>query len=153
MIYHNLGNLYSNDNPEKGIEYFQSSLKFREAHEHEKTARTLYCIAKDFYRLNDVKAAHDWLEKGSEIANQGDLVEFKMHFQVLRYQVSNDTTSEFEEFLRDEVIPYFEKKQTWNVVAEYAETLASYYSNHFKYKSSSYYFSVVNESRKKMYLQ
>jgi transcriptional regulator with XRE-family HTH domain len=151
MIYHNLGTLYSKDNPEKGIEYFQSSLKFREPHEHEKKARTLYCIAKDFYRLKDLKASHEWLEKGNEIASLGDLVEFKMHFQVLKYQLSNDITSELEEFLRDEVIPYFEKKKMWNVVAEYAETLASYYSNHFKYKSSSHYFSVVNESRKKMY--
>jgi transcriptional regulator with XRE-family HTH domain len=153
MIYHNLGNLYSKHDPGKGIEYFQSSLKFREAHEHEKAARTLYCIARDFYRLKDVNSAYEWLEKGIKIANQGDLIEFKMHFQVLKYQLNCNTRREFEELLRDEVIPYFKKKQMWNVVAEYSETLADYYSNQFKYKSSSYYYSIVNESRKKIYLQ
>jgi transcriptional regulator with XRE-family HTH domain len=151
MIYHNLGTLYSKDNLKKGIEYFQCSLKYREDHEHEKIVRTLYCIAKDYYRLKDFKLAHDWLEKGNKIAKQEDLVEFQMHFQVLKYQMNNGTSSELEELLRDKVIPYFQKKQKWGDVAEYAETLANYYSSHFKYKSSSYYYKVVNESRKKMF--
>jgi transcriptional regulator with XRE-family HTH domain len=148
IIYHNLGYLYFVQGYfQQAIKFFADSLNYSYDEEHEKNVRTYHCLARSHYILNDVKTANYWLEKGNAIANHYNLTEFVHHYNALKCQYNPDD-NQLENVLKNDVIPYFEKKHKWYHVAEYSEILANEYSKRNKYKYSSHYYSLVNEARK-----
>jgi transcriptional regulator with XRE-family HTH domain/Tfp pilus assembly protein PilF len=149
-IYHNLGFVFSTqDNHQKAIEYYSKSLDYDS--DHEIKTRTYYSLAQSCLKVKDFKTVKRCIEKGNILAKKGDLKEYILHFTVLHYQINTDCDSQLEELLKNEAIPYFKEKQMWQKVADYGELLAEIYSKQFKYKSSCQYYSLVNESRNKIY--
>ncbi|WP_096437998.1 helix-turn-helix transcriptional regulator [Alteribacter populi] len=151
-IYHNLGYLFlMQDQYQKANNYFKKTTEYAKPERYEDNVRTYLCLARTCYKLHDFDHTEHWIEVGLSIAEKYKLEEFLIHFNVLKGQVNNDMSQEFETLLKNKAIPYFEEKQLWFNVAKYAEILAEYYTKKSKYKSSSYYYSLVNESRGKIY--
>ncbi len=150
--YHNLGYMYlSQGNYQKAIHNFLKSSECWEEEHYEKKVRTYYCLAKAYIELHDYPKAMKWIDRGVTTAKQNNLKEFVLHFKYLTFKIYPTHHIQLETLLKNELIPYFEAKKDWYNVANYAEVLAEYYSKKFKYKDSSYYYFLVNESRKKMY--
>lgn len=150
IIYHNLGYVFSTqDNFQKAIEHLSKSLEYTS--DNEKLTTTYYSLAQSCLKIKDFKTVKHCIENGMLLAKKVDLKEYILRFTVLHYQINTDCDSQLEELLKNEVIPYFEERQMWQKVANYAELLAELYSKQFKYKSSCQYYSLVNESRKKIY--
>lgn len=150
IIYHNLGFLsFTQDDHQKSIDYYSKSLNY--GSDNIKKARTYYSLAESCLKIKDFKAVNRCIENGNILAKKSDLKEYILRFTVLHYQINTDCDSQLEEYLKNEAIPYFEGKKMWQQVAHYSEILAEIYSNQYKYKSSCQYYSLVNESRKKIY--
>lgn len=150
VIYHNLGFVFfTQNNYQKAIEYFSKSLDY--GSDNETKTRTYYSLAESCLNIKDFKAVKHCIENGNILAKKGDLQEYIIHFTILHYRINDNCDSQLEEFLKNKAIPYFEERQMWQKLADYAELLAEIYSKDFKYKSSCQYYSLVNESRKKIY--
>ncbi|WP_026675116.1 helix-turn-helix transcriptional regulator [Alkalihalobacterium bogoriense] len=152
VTYHNLGYLfYSQGDYQKAMQYYTTSMNYYHEEDAIQNVRTYYRLARTCFMSGDYPKTLKWIEDGHHLAEKLKKIEFVHHFQVMKHQVQKDNPLLFEAMLKEEVIPYFEEKQIWYYVARYAEMLAEYYANDFKYKNSTYYYSLVNESRKKIY--
>jgi len=150
--YHNLGYLYySKGEYSNGITYYKNSLEYSSEESFERNIVTYYCLAKSYYELQDLEPAKKWVEKGYSVAKKHQSMEFIQHFKYLRCLISPKSETALEDTLKEEIIPFFEEKQNWYYVAQYAEVLAEHYSKQSKYKNSNRYYSLVNESRKNIY--
>jgi transcriptional regulator with XRE-family HTH domain len=150
VIYHNLGFVaFTQDNHQKAIEYYSNSLEY--VNNYEKKAKTYFSLAQSNLKIKDYKAVNHCIENGTILAKKVDLKEYILRFTILHYQINSGCETQLEEILKNEAIPYFEEKQMWQMVADYGEILAEILSKQYKYKSSCQYYSLVNESRKKIY--
>jgi HTH-type transcriptional regulator, quorum sensing regulator NprR len=153
--YCNLGYLsFKQGEIEKSIHYYEKSLDLSLNEDSEKNIITCYRLARSYHKLNQMRDMKKWIQKGLALAEELKNVEFAIHFKVLESKFSaEDSTAMQEKLLKNEVIPYFKDQEIWFYVAKYSEILAEYYAKQFKYKSSTYYYNLVNEARKKIYLE
>ncbi|MBN8210728.1 helix-turn-helix domain-containing protein [Bacillus sp. NTK071] len=150
IIYHDLGYVYSCQNESKiALEYYQSGLQNNEEHEIEDRAKTVYLIASEYLKINDLELAKHWIDEGMRIVKKTEFLEYIYHYNVLELKLSNSEDEHTESSLRD-AVNYFETKNYWNYVSEYGEMLADYYFNSSQYKNSSFYFKLANDARKKI---
>jgi transcriptional regulator with XRE-family HTH domain len=151
IIYHNLGYLYSTRNDhKKALEYYQLSVENKTESQPVRLVRTYHLIAKEYINMQLIQDAFVWVEKGLEVADTHNIIEFQYHFKVLKCQSA--PTTDFIKMLKDKAIPFFEKKHSWIYVAEYSELLGEYYSAKSQYKNSSHCYRLANEARKKVNL-
>lgn len=79
--------------------------------------------------------------------------EYYFHFTVYQYLLSNNVSErDFEMFMKNEVLPYFQKHKKYEDVAQYAEYLADYYERCRKYKLASKYYKMSYEFLKKLFI-
>ncbi|WP_026677444.1 helix-turn-helix transcriptional regulator [Fictibacillus gelatini] len=150
VIYHNLGYIFSclNDS-KKAIENYKTSLVYKENQPNKTKYRTYYLIANELWKIGDKKQALEWLSKIKNDIKNADS-ELYYLYKVLEYQINDTKGIKFENLLSKKSIPYFEKMNFWQYMAEHSEILANYYYEISQYKKASYYYRLANEVRKKL---
>ncbi|MDO6657226.1 helix-turn-helix domain-containing protein [Anaerobacillus sp. 1_MG-2023] len=152
IIYHDLGYVYSFQNDtEKALRYYQSGLQNNEEHEIEDRAKTIFLIASEYLKIDNINLTLSWIEEGMRLVTKTGFLEYIYHFKILNSKLKNSVSDEMgtEELLKD-AVGYFKEKNYWNYVSEYGELLADYYFTSGQYKNSSFYFKLANDSRKKI---
>lgn len=149
FIHHNLGYLYStNGQHDKAIYHFGKSIEFHE--EYNKTFPTIHSIISENYKKGDYENGLKWVQDGLlKLGDSKEYVEYFYHFKTYQYLMTEQTV-EFEHFLKEEVIPYFQKHNKNKFIADYSEVLAKYFERSHKYKQSSYYLNLANAALKKI---
>lgn len=151
VSYHNLGYLsYQKKQFDEAINYFKKSLQLCDQQYYDHQIKTFYNLARTYCEMDNYVETIKYVDLGSKLAEKHNIKEFILHFKYLNLFI-NAEHSKIEPLLKNEVIPYFEKKKSWNYVIMYAEKLADYYVEQKKYKYSSHYYSLVNVARQKMY--
>jgi transcriptional regulator with XRE-family HTH domain len=153
FIHHNLGYLYStqDNKSDLAIKHYEKSIAFHEEVNYKQTFPSIYSIIVAFYNKGDFNSGIKWVNRGLEklVANEEELKEFYYHFNCYKYLMT-EQTPEFEDFLKEEVIPFFEAHNNNKYVADYSEILALYFEKKYKYKQASYYLKIANNSLKKI---
>ncbi|WP_246943622.1 helix-turn-helix domain-containing protein [Bacillus pinisoli] len=136
-VYHSLGVLYSKEGDSaKAIQYYFESLVTKE-NSSSKTI-TMYFLAKEYYKQDELELAYDWLEKGFENAVENQDQDYRVKFTVLKFFILREENGvDFEDYLVNVAIPHFEAKNETHTVKEYIELLASYYERNRQYKSAN----------------
>lgn len=147
VIYHNLGYVSaSQGNSDKAIEYYKKCLNIDSSY-----IRSIYLIAKEYYKLDKLSEAKKWIEKGFKITDGNPQKEYTYHFKILKYQIDKTFNEEYETFLKDDAIPFFENKMQGEYVAEYTEYLGDYYFNKHQYKNAAKSYQLAIQARKEIY--
>lgn len=156
-IYHNLGYLYAEKKEHNlAIKYYHKSLSFEE-NNIEWYTNTTYYLIKEYFASNQFDKAITWVEKAIEMVGKNDKNQIQIKIKALKslYTLTDKNTekSNLEEdriYLEKIVITFFQKKQNYIDLSYYAEKLADYYANQNKYKKSSYFYKLANDSLKKI---
>ncbi|MDZ5480074.1 hypothetical protein [Bacillus thuringiensis] len=132
-VKYNLGLLYSEQNrPDSAIEYLLNSF------ENEKDYKTMYLLAREYYKTNSNSQALEYLQKGMQYANE----EYRHHYNILIAFIENIPVEKLE-IIITKAIEYLEQHKLWREIQLYSEELAIRYlnennpekSNEFFYKS------------------
>ncbi|MCQ6305642.1 tetratricopeptide repeat protein [Bacillus cereus] len=132
-VQYNLGLLYSERNqPESAIQYFLQSI------EHDKDYKTLFLLAREYYKTQNTSHALNYLNIGKPYTNE----EYKYHYDILIALIENRPIDELE-IIIVKANKYFEEQQMWKEIKTYSAELAIAYlkqnnhskSNEFFYKS------------------
>ncbi|MBM7663231.1 transcriptional regulator with XRE-family HTH domain [Bacillus mesophilus] len=150
FIHHNLGYLYSiQGKTDLAIKHYEKSICFHEVENYKQTYPSIYSIIVAYYNNNDFKNGIKWVNKGFEKLVDAEDEEYYYHFKCYRYLMT-EQTPEFEDFLKEKVIPFFEANKSFKYVADYSEILSLYYEKKYKYKQASFYLKVSNNALKKI---
>jgi transcriptional regulator with XRE-family HTH domain len=151
FIHHNLGYLYTvQGKADLAIKHYEQSILCHEEINYKQTFPSIHSIIAESYNKNDYKNGIRWINNGLEKLGDGnEFVEYYYHFKTYQYLMTNQTM-EFEVFLKEQVIPYFEEQKKHKYIADYSEMLASYYEKNYKYKLSSYYLKTSNQALKRI---
>ncbi|MGA4722131.1 helix-turn-helix domain-containing protein [Fictibacillus nanhaiensis] len=143
-IYQNLGYIESKrEHSESAINYYKQSLDYKQNQPSLSQVKTVYSLIKEYANLNNSHEGMMLVEKGLKLT-QGNksLLEFNIliSYYHLVFSLGKNHSTTFE-YLKSEVIQYFEQKQNWVYLAEFYQVAAKYYENEFKYKQSSTFYS------------
>ncbi|MBP1949336.1 helix-turn-helix transcriptional regulator [Virgibacillus litoralis] len=134
-VYHNLGLIYSDEGDStKSIFFYKKSLKVKKA---DSKINTLYVLSREYVKLKDFKSAKKWNELGINSAIKQKSENHLIMFNVLNYEINNKlNTHDFENYMINVAIPFFEKRQERQTLSEYVHKMAIYYENIRQYKNS-----------------
>ncbi|GGB70233.1 tetratricopeptide repeat protein [Fictibacillus barbaricus] len=148
VIYHNLGYVNScKNNNLQAIDCYKKSLLYKDSQPDSNKANTLFLLATEYFNLEDYDKALDLIEQGFEIVSTDS--EIYYHLTILKLRINK--SDKFENFLAKEVIPFFEKRNTWEYVSKYSELLADIYFDQGSYKKASQYYRIANNGRKNIF--
>lgn len=146
VTYQNLGYLNSTrDKSKDAIYFYKKSLEI-----DSKVIQSIFLVAREYYKLNDLLTAKEWIKKGMNIEQDEVVKDYVYHLKILQFHVSENLTAEYESLLKYEAIPYFKKVQQWDHVAEYAENLADYYFTNSQYKNAGLRYQQAIQAHKKL---
>lgn len=150
-IHHNLGYLYSmQSKSEEAILHYEQSFLYNEQAERSGRLLNILCLVLEYYKLGDYEKGLNWVRKGQEwLKSEEHFNEYSLHFRTYEYLMT-ETNEDFELFLKEKVIPFFEKKNNSKYVSDYSEELARYYERSHKYKLASNYYRLANMTLKKI---
>jgi HTH-type transcriptional regulator, quorum sensing regulator NprR len=150
IIHHNLGDLYEMQGESvKALEEYKNSMKYKDERELISKLRSIHSIVSEYYKLSDIENCKKWLGFGTSlIQDMSEYYEYVLHFNIYEYLLNNQS-NEMEDYLKNVVLPYFEKIDKTPYYMKYAELLADYYKNNGKYKNASYYYSIALQASKK----
>lgn len=154
MVHHNLGYLFSlQEKSELAIEHYLKSIKYRKEHDFTRRLHTILSLVMEYYKTKDFEKAKDWVDQALTLLKDSNesLLEYEYHFKTYQYLINDSQNEEFENFMREKVIPFFSSHNMYEYLASYAEILASYYENSYRYKLSSQYFRVSNDAFRNIY--
>ncbi|MFD2680918.1 helix-turn-helix domain-containing protein [Bacillus seohaeanensis] len=137
----NLGHLLSlQGKSEEAINHFLSCYHKREASDIS-ILKPIFSLTKEYFSKGDRDNAYNWLRKGQAIISNLKLESSPqtIDFQTYNYLITN-YTHEFETFLLETVIPYYEQKNNKMEQAKNLRLLARYYYDDRKYKKAAIYF-------------
>ncbi|MGE6756026.1 helix-turn-helix domain-containing protein [Rossellomorea sp. NPDC071047] len=138
----NLGHLYSlQDKSDAAIEHFKSSYKNKEA-DDKTILNPIFSLVKEYHRTSRNEEAKNWLNKGFKVIKHLNIHNSPrtLDFQVYDYLINN-YSQEFEKFMIQTVIPFYEQKKSKMELSKSLKLLAQYYFDDRKYKNSSIYFA------------
>ncbi|WP_456274525.1 tetratricopeptide repeat protein [Bacillus sp. AK031] len=145
----NLGFLKGMENrTEEAISHYLKSLEFKSANQNSKLT-TMLALVKEYYKLKDFDEVKEWLVEGIQLAigqsNQEKYYEFKI------YEFAVDQLDEdFEQFMKSEALPFFEKSGNPHLLAQYSKFLGNYYQGIRKYKYAAHYLTKANVAYEKI---
>ncbi|KAA0550148.1 helix-turn-helix transcriptional regulator [Bacillus sp. BGMRC 2118] len=150
-IHHNLGYLYSMQaKTEQAIKHYEQSYLFNEQEKMSNRLLNIFCIVSEYYKIGNYEQGLKWLDKGQKwILETNEYTEYYLHFKTYEYLMTG-TNEEFEMFLKERVIPFFELRKDSKYVSSYSEELARYYESIHKYKLANNYYKISNETLKKI---
>jgi HTH-type transcriptional regulator, quorum sensing regulator NprR len=155
IIEHNLGYLKSMMKEyREAIQHYENSLVYKRQAMLADRFITLFSLIKEYYSSQNYRKALAIVEESLQLLRQhSDYTssEYYFHFTVYQYLLSNNVSErDFEMFMKNEVLPYFQKHKKYEDVAQYAEYLADYYERCRKYKLASKYYKMSYEFLKKI---
>lgn len=143
IIEHNLGCLMSHQNRvDDAIGHYENSLKYKDGSYQDLKVDTIYELVKEYYFKSEFEQGLKWIDIGLKLVSQHHgHYEYELHFKVYQYLMSN-VTEGYEDFMKEKVLPFFEEKEKFDYLADYAEFLGAYYEKMNKYKFAAKYYAV-----------
>jgi HTH-type transcriptional regulator, quorum sensing regulator NprR len=138
----NLGHLYSlQDNSDAAINHFISSYNNKE-NDDTTILNPIFSLVKEYHGASRHEEAKEWLNKGLKIIKELNIHHSPtaLNFRVYDYLINN-YSPDFERFLVQTVIPYYEEKKNKMELSKTLNLLAQYYFDNRKYKNSSVYYA------------
>ncbi|HEK9099816.1 aspartate phosphatase [Bacillus cereus] len=138
LLRYNLGFLYAKQNlSETAIRYLTDVYNNEEPYH-----KTLFLLAQEHYKINQIEKAKAFLEEGIEIAD----IEYAHHFRIIQalYDI------EYKQNLESAIIAginYFETQQLYGFIEEYAGYLAKRFYDEGNHEKASKYFNTAYEAR------
>jgi tetratricopeptide (TPR) repeat protein len=145
LIYHDLGLLYAEQNMSKAAIHWLtesitgSSLNYK----------TIYLIAREYFKLGQINEAEYWLEKGLMITQKEKINTYQIRFNLLKVLYTETDKDVTEKNLR-EGIQHFINENDWNYVEEYSKYLADFYATNQKYQEAVQYYQLMIKAQKKI---
>lgn len=135
-VYHNLGLTFADEgDTEQAITCFEEGLYYRQE-EHTRII-TMHLLTKEYVKRKDWKNALHWFQEGKVLAECYNQTEYTIKFSVLEFYIQQlESTPEFEQYMNDIAIPYFEERGEKQTVNELIYQLASYYEEKKQYKNA-----------------
>nr|P43130.1 RecName: Full=Transcriptional activator NprA [Geobacillus stearothermophilus]AAA22624.1 transcriptional activator (nprA) [Geobacillus stearothermophilus] len=156
-IEHNLGYLMSMKHEHyEAIQHYKKSLLYKRNSSLQARFITLFSLIKEYYVSKNYKKALANVEESLQLLKREKdgmttYYEYYLHFTVYQYLLSEDISeNEFETFMKDRVLPYFQRFKKYEDVAQYAEYLAIYYEKRHKYKLASKFYKMSYQFLKNM---
>ncbi|TYS18681.1 helix-turn-helix transcriptional regulator [Rossellomorea vietnamensis] len=145
----NLGYLKSMENrTEEAIAHYLKSLEFKHD-DHDSKLTTILALVKDYFKLKRMDEAASWLQEGIFLSKQQKNTEKYYEFRIYGYAVEK-LDEEFECFMKDEALPYFENTGNPHLLAQYSKFLGNYYQEIRKYKYAAHYLTKANVAYEKI---
>jgi tetratricopeptide (TPR) repeat protein len=131
LIRYNLGYLYAEQNiSDLAIRYLSEVYE-----QEEPNFKTIFLLAREYFKLNDYEKAELLVQKGIEYTNE----EYKHHFQIVRAFHSGLDERELENIMTDG-IRFFEKHELFGFIEDYCGELAQYFHNKGDHQRASHHF-------------
>ncbi|WP_188208290.1 tetratricopeptide repeat protein [Alkalibacillus aidingensis] len=144
LCYQNIGKLHTiKRESEQAIHYYKLSYKLRKEGPTYLEVIPISSLMKEYYQVGKCDEAKHWLTKGlsrikdTETIQSIYIVEFKVYQKILN-QCRDD---EWAHYIKQEVLPFFEKQRLYEPLKQYLKILGDYYYDNRKYKLASEYFS------------
>ncbi|PYZ96847.1 hypothetical protein CR205_14305 [Alteribacter lacisalsi] len=128
----------------EAITVFQMSYRLR------KGTDRLICIRsilKEFHKMGQYSELLSWIDHGFEILKEAGtktrsfLVEqYRYHFTYYRHIATPGENGDFEDILKDEIVPFFEKHERYEDVHIYAKDLAERYERKQHHRKAAMYY-------------
>jgi len=145
LIYHDLGLLYAEQNMSKAaIHWLTESISGNSPN-----YKTIYLIAREYYKLGKINEAENWLKKGLNIAQKENLPTYQIRFNLLKV-LYTESDKEMTEKTLKEGINHFLNENDWNYVEEYSKYLADYYAANQKYQEAVQYYQLMIKAQNKI---
>ncbi|MBM7584060.1 tetratricopeptide (TPR) repeat protein [Bacillus pakistanensis] len=139
----NLGYLKSTKGlTDEAIVHYLTSLGFKNEHNESKLS-TLVTLVKEYYKLNQFDEMNKWLKEGFLIATKTQYPAKYYQLKIYEY-LANGFSEEFEQFMVQEALPYFEKHGNPHHIAQFSKFLGQYYQEIRKYKYAAHYLTKAN---------
>lgn len=135
-IRHNLGFLYAEQNlSEAAIRNLSASIE-----DPETDYKCTFLLAREHFKLGHTEETNKFIEKGLEICNRLQAVEYKHHFSILHALNTEVPTNTFETIIK-EGIQYFEEEGLLGFVHDYSKQLAlKFYASNQPDKAGQYFY-------------
>ncbi|QFT89071.1 Transcriptional activator NprA [Bacillus sp. THAF10] len=145
MALNNLGSIKSRlQQSEEAIHYYLESLKLK--NQDSRSVYSILGLVFEYINLNQFEFSREWAEQGLLLAKRDNNQEHIIHFTTHIYKI--DKNPEIESYIKDQVLPYFEKAGNKRFNVKYTEMLAKYYYDNCQYKLASEYYQESLESLK-----
>ncbi|WP_421378578.1 tetratricopeptide repeat protein [Bacillus salacetis] len=145
----NLGYLKSMDSRiEEAISHYLKSLEFKNDDQASKLT-TILALVKEYYKLKRFDELMKWLKEGILLSQQQKNREKYYEFRIYEF-AANKLDGEFEEFMKTEALPFFEKTGNPHLLAQYSKFLGNYYQEIRKYKYAAHYLTKANVAYEKI---
>lgn len=137
-IKHNIGEIYTNIDIDKAIEFYKESLKYKI--KPNDRLLTILSVVEEYMKVGDIQSANYWITEGNKIISENTMensVEFKKyhyHFAIYNELCKSENLS--EEIVIS-AIEYFEKIKDFESCYKYSKILGDYLYKINKYKSSA----------------
>lgn len=149
IIYHNLGYLYSlQGKHHQAIAEYQMSLKHKLDSNIDGKLISIHGIITEYYSLGEYESCESWLLEAKRVQEQSGYRDYNVHFVIYTYLINNPS-EEFEKYMQDVALPYFEKRENLQYLIKYSEILGAYFEKKFKYKSANRYYNTAIKALKK----
>lgn len=148
MALNNLGEIKSYmKQSEEAIFYYLESLKLKKG--EERSVFSILGLVEEYYILNQKEFSKEWAEQGLSLAERINLKEYILHFTTHLYLL--EKSDKIEDYILNQVLPYFRSAGNERYTNKYTELLAKYYYQNNQFKSASdFYNSCLQNIKSKL---
>ncbi|ADI25700.1 helix-turn-helix transcriptional regulator [Geobacillus sp. C56-T3] len=147
IVEHNLGHLKGMKRQyREAVQHYENSLIYKEDAPLDARLITLlslvrvHCDAKH-YRKASMAVEEGWKQLEQAPNGASEHYEYYLHFSIYRLLLSEEDEP-LERLLKQEAIPYFQKKKEYDDASLYAEYLADCYMRRRQYKQAAQYYQL-----------
>ncbi len=146
----NLGWMYSRKGESsKAIEYLEKSLTWMvENDEYHYQVKTMYIMAKEYFRLQQDENAMYWVNRCYDICGHTQDSEYLGKLNILKAKHTLNL-QDYMCVLREEISSYLDKKY-WGNLEEFSHELAKYYEQERNIKEAMKYYKLVIHAKNKL---
>lgn len=140
LITYDLGFLYAQQNlSETAIRYLTEVYELEKEKPYHKT---LFLLAREYFKLGQVEKANHYLEEGIKIAD----IEYTHHFNIIQALYDENYKTSLESVITAG-IEYFEAQQMYGFIEEYAGYLAKHFYTENNPQKASVYFNIAYDAK------
>ncbi|MBU0940702.1 MAG: helix-turn-helix domain-containing protein [Bacteroidetes bacterium] len=144
LVLHNLGVLNHKQGLfEKAISYFHESLLVK--NDGNQSLKTYYLLADAHFHLQDTQKCNYYIRKGTNLAEKSKNIEYEYKFKMkVNELIEKKSDFKWIEFIRKDVLPYFEKHGDRDDYIEVMTVLGDAYYNTNLYKKAADIYLKIN---------
>jgi HTH-type transcriptional regulator, quorum sensing regulator NprR len=135
----NIGHLYSVQKmPSEAIRHFEKCYNIRIDRDAMGSLTPIYSLVKEYHQFGNTVKSKEWLTVGEGIIKDLQLglsVPIVIDFRIFHFLL-NDYGENFETFMKETVLPYYEEKENKVELSKNMKLLAQYYYDDRKYKNA-----------------